>query len=770
MEPDDIMPAYEALGFSLLDSDGQVNMDSVALLRLYVGRAPVALVLDEGFYKWDFFDHSSPDNGATIIVDILGRRWHLKPLPGSTNSLSTSVSTALSTTNSRVTSLSTSTSTGLSTSVSGLSSLSTSTSTGLSTGTSGLASLSTSTSTGLSTASSGLGSLSTALSLSTGTNRLGFKRPETPTSNDVRLYDWLRSTDIRDVEFGCVGDGVVDDTAALNALTLAGLTTGRRVVGRAGANYKITGVVNINCNADFSNCTFTAPTSLVGPAVKTSGAVAGAQLIFLSINYPTVRNGRASGVVPTAGSIGIQIESARDCKFQFYTINGFEENLQLYSNDGTTGFVSYNNLYFNEIVFGSAINVHLKTELTGWVNQCTWFGGQFAQISGDTAAFNTTNIQITKGNVGGNNPPNGHTFVGCSLEGAFTRTIKYTLAAGSSYFSCNTWVNCRFEAAANMEFASSALYDMFVNCLGAQGATYVGGVYPNVLGGTRMFKYTVDIAAIPGVAGFRTASNSPLFQASNSGGAAALSFGIGNQINAAVTAGGSMVTFHPTDPARLFATTAVNTGGGIPKIEMGDGTIASTNFLGFFANADWRHNFTLTPFADVTYNLGSAARRYTDIFSSNFRPGAGTVLWTSGSGTPETSLTAVIGSLRARTDGRSGTSMYLKETGAGNTGWLPLATVKIVSADHGDSNFNIVVTQGVAVDRWATPLTVDRAATLDTTGATNGDSRRILRTASATGAFNLNVGTGPLKALAPGQWCDVAYDGTAWILTGFGSL
>jgi hypothetical protein len=45
-----------------------------------------------------------------------------------------------------------------------------------------------------------------------------------------------------------------------------------------------------------------------------------------------------------------------------------------------------------------------------------------------------------------------------------------------------------------------------------------------------------------------------------------------------------------------------------------------------------------------------------------------------------------------------------------------------------------------------------------------------VRKATATGAFNLNVGTGPLKALAVGQWCEVEYDGTAWFLSQFGSL
>lgn len=42
----------------------------------------------------------------------------------------------------------------------------------------------------------------------------------------------------------------------------------------------------------------------------------------------------------------------------------------------------------------------------------------------------------------------------------------------------------------------------------------------------------------------------------------------------------------------------------------------------------------------------------------------------NGTGSPESSVTAGIGSIYLRTDGGAGTSMYVKESGAGNTGWV----------------------------------------------------------------------------------------------------
>ena len=50
--------------------------------------------------------------------------------------------------------------------------------------------------------------------------------------------------------------------------------------------------------------------------------------------------------------------------------------------------------------------------------------------------------------------------------------------------------------------------------------------------------------------------------------------------------------------------------------------------------------------------------------------GSGGPIIVSGSGTPESAVTADVGSIYMRTDGGAGTSMYVKESGVGNTGWI----------------------------------------------------------------------------------------------------
>lgn len=84
----------------------------------------------------------------------------------------------------------------------------------------------------------------------------------------------------------------------------------------------------------------------------------------------------------------------------------------------------------------------------------------------------------------------------------------------------------------------------------------------------------------------------------------------------------------------------------------------------------WDGDGSFTPVGDNTQALGKQANRWQNVYGAQFRPGAGNVIWTSGAGTPEGSVTAVVGSMYTRTDGAAATTLYIKETGTGNTGWI----------------------------------------------------------------------------------------------------
>jgi hypothetical protein len=81
-------------------------------------------------------------------------------------------------------------------------------------------------------------------------------------------------------------------------------------------------------------------------------------------------------------------------------------------------------------------------------------------------------------------------------------------------------------------------------------------------------------------------------------------------------------------------------------------------------------NGAFRPFGTAdTQDIGTAANDVRDIYLSRDIY-VNTTKWSSGSGSPEGVKTAPIGSLYTRTDGGAGTTLYVKESGTGNTGWV----------------------------------------------------------------------------------------------------
>lgn len=78
----------------------------------------------------------------------------------------------------------------------------------------------------------------------------------------------------------------------------------------------------------------------------------------------------------------------------------------------------------------------------------------------------------------------------------------------------------------------------------------------------------------------------------------------------------------------------------------------------------------ITSSSNNVSSLGSSSFRWANTYSTNIRPGDGTVIWTTGTGTPEGVVTAPVGSLFTRTDGGASTTLYVKQSGTGNTGWV----------------------------------------------------------------------------------------------------
>ncbi len=434
------------------------------------------------------------------------------------------------------------------------------------------------------------------------------------------------------VEF--FGDTTNDATAAINACLLYCKANNKTAKSLPNKIYPVSGTITVATSCNFAGSTFIWPNSFnsVGIDIKKDNGTTIELLRDLNIKLPKVLSGKAIGVAPKAGSIGVKITALRDSTVLFDSVQGFEENLQIFSNNSEL-YTAYNDYRFTGLFVGSKINIHMLCESSGWINECSWHGGHFAEYSQDHAAYNAINLKISKPDTGGNNAPNGHTFVRCSMEGNFSQTIDYDFnpLIATSYYSCNTFVNCRFEAAVSMRFSPYALYDLFINCLGLGGVSFVNDVRPNASGSPRYSNMSMDIAATPGATGFRNSKATHLFQTGNSSGAIALSTGFQNRINGGLLAAGSYALFNSSDATKLEPIVKIALDAGSPALLMGNGVGSPTEKLYRNANNDWRMTFNLFPAVDGGSNLGSSGLRYGTIYSQSLNLSSGLGLFGSAS-------------------------------------------------------------------------------------------------------------------------------------------
>ncbi len=76
----------------------------------------------------------------------------------------------------------------------------------------------------------------------------------------------------------------------------------------------------------------------------------------------------------------------------------------------------------------------------------------------------------------------------------------------------------------------------------------------------------------------------------------------------------------------------------------------------------------IIPNVPSTYDIGSPSAPFRNIYANSIGLPGG-VTWTQGTGSPEGVVTAPIGSLYSNLSGGASTTLYVKTSGAGNTGW-----------------------------------------------------------------------------------------------------
>jgi hypothetical protein len=119
----------------------------------------------------------------------------------------------------------------------------------------------------------------------------------------------------------------------------------------------------------------------------------------------------------------------------------------------------------------------------------------------------------------------------------------------------------------------------------------------------------------------------------------------------------------------------------------------------------------------------------------------------SGSGSPEGVVTALIGSIYRRIDGAGGTTIYFKESGTGNTGWVPRNTLSALSVISTATSGTSIVQFSDVAGATAPLLTLQHLGTQVNPGAYGLD---ILNYPSANTALLIHQ----YSSANPAMWID----------------
>lgn len=92
----------------------------------------------------------------------------------------------------------------------------------------------------------------------------------------------------------------------------------------------------------------------------------------------------------------------------------------------------------------------------------------------------------------------------------------------------------------------------------------------------------------------------------------------------------------------------------------------------------------------------------------------------SSTGSPESAVTAPIGSLFLRSDGGAGTALYVKESGSGNTGWVTLPGATVTASSTNTFTNKTLDTEGTGnvitvpfFEHWRPALCISGSASFD---------------------------------------------------------
>jgi len=274
----------------------------------------------------------------------------------------------------------------------------------------------------------------------------------TPAPHDVwgqQLNNFLSNLVISVEDYGAVGDGVTDDTAAIrnaltaaNALARVGLTgtifhPGATVLFPRGT-YALTSLaapLDILCNVQGANAQLLIQDAYSGIAVRVGHTTSGSLFQNAVIDLPDVTKSNSASIV--TNSVGTRVMNLSNSKLTFGRTAYFETGIHF---TGLGQGTAYNQINIGWVSY-SKVSIKLLPDTGGWVNQNTFVGGGIQQspgaFGGGLHRSGWRHLVLDGASI---NPVNGNTFVGTSFEGDVS---EYTFHITNAYD--NVWVGTRHE-------------------------------------------------------------------------------------------------------------------------------------------------------------------------------------------------------------------------------------------------------------------------------------------------------------------------------------
>jgi hypothetical protein len=414
--------------------------------------------------------------------------------------------------------------------------------------------------------------------------------------------------------YGADPTGAANSDAAIdNALLVGGVSNGPTVRGEG--TFLVTTKKVITSNCDFSKATFNVDGApAIALEVSTGSAANPTDFIaYLDVKLPDLVNLDKPGTGWAGQGTGIRLVNVYNSHIYLQRISNFDIGLLLTSYG--TNNCAYNSIFVKMLENNRVQIVLAPGAATSSTNENNFFGGACLWNSSE----------------------------GSNIAG--TRGVLHQCYAGGNIINNNRYWGLSFEGDGPQYYVEEQGIDNYYEMCRWEGISLPPKVYLN---NTNIAPTPVQGIVIRG--GY---ASEPIVT------------------TIAGTANGNSIqgvsTRHGQGLKGAGLTYANNSSTANPIIRVYDSSVAEP-WAKDDADVDWLWSWTGLSFSGKRSGDSVDRVALDPVNGRVYVPGS--VFWTSGSGSPEGVVTAPVGSLYSRTDGGAGTSFYVKESGAGNTGWI----------------------------------------------------------------------------------------------------